>query len=368
MRRWSARIGRIAGIDLYVHATFLLIVGWVAWEAYRARGSWADALGGVVFILCLFGIIVLHELGHALTARRYGIGTKDITLLPIGGVARLERMPDEPLQELWVALAGPAVNVVLAILFFAALQIGLGGGLHDLGEAASVTGGFLEQMFWVNVALVVFNMLPAFPMDGGRVLRALLALRLDRVRATDIAAGIGQAMAFLFGFVGLFWNPFLVLIALFVWLGAGAEAAMVRTRAMMHDVAVRTAMITDFRALDPHDPLSRAVDLVLAGYQQDFPVLREGRLEGLLTRARLMESLAEGGPGLAVGRAAEPVSDSAHPDDALDAVIERLQTGNQPAIPVERDGRLVGLLTTDNLSELLMIREALRGYRSSRSA
>ena len=363
MKRWSLHLGRIAGIDLYVHATFVLLLGWIAIQSYSVRQSVSDAIGGLVFILCLFAIIVLHELGHALTARRYGIGTRDITLLPIGGLARLERMPDEPKQELWVALAGPAVNVALAALFFVSLW--LLGGLRGPVDAARVDAGFLEQMLWVNIALVVFNMLPAFPMDGGRVLRALLALKLDRVRATNIAAGIGQAMAFLFGLVGIFVNPFLILIAFFVWLGAGAEASWVRTRAMVQDVRVRAAMITDFRTLAPEDTLAHAVDLVLEGFQHDFPVVEGGRLMGMLTRVHLLESLAEGGPTLLVGMVAEPAPESADPDEPLESVLTRLQTVGQQAIPVQRDGRLLGLVTTDNLSELLMIREALRGYRAA---
>jgi Zn-dependent protease len=211
---WSWRIGRIAGIDVYVHFTFLLLLAWVGVEYYLAHGSLAEALYGVAFILALFGIVVLHELGHALAARGYGIRTRDITLLPIGGVARLERMPEEPRQELVVALAGPAVNVVMAVGIY--IGMALGQGLAPLGDVLSVEGNFVSQLFWVNVSLALFNLLPAFPMDGGRVLRALLAFRLDYVRATQVAARVGQGMALLFGFVGLFFNPFLVFIALFL--------------------------------------------------------------------------------------------------------------------------------------------------------
>ncbi len=216
---WSWRIGRIAGIDVYVHFTFFLLLCRIAYQHYSVRGNFNDAIGGLVFILALFGIVVLHELGHALAARRYGIPTRDITLLPIGGVARLERMPDKPAQELVVALAGPAVNVVLAAGIF--LVLALGAELIPISRAMNVGGGFLNQLLWVNIALAVFNLLPAFPMDGGRVLRALLAMRMEYVQATQVAATVGQAMAIFFVIAGLFGgNPLLMFIGLFVWLGA----------------------------------------------------------------------------------------------------------------------------------------------------
>ena len=227
--KWSWRIGRIAGIDVYVHSTFLLLLAWVAISHYLEHQRLADAAYGLFFIITLFGIVVLHELGHALTARQFGIRTRDITLLPIGGLARLERMPEDPRQELLVALAGPAVNVVLAGVLFAILAFT--SGLAALNNVKLVGGSFLANLVAVNVALAVFNLLPAFPMDGGRVLRAFLAMRMDYVRATQVAANIGQALALMLGFIGLSSNnPFLVFIALFVWMGAAQEASMVQMK------------------------------------------------------------------------------------------------------------------------------------------
>ena len=246
--KWSWKLATVAGIGLYVHATFFLLIAWVGVTYWLAGGS-AAALSGIAFILALFACVVLHELGHALTARRYGIRTRDITLLPIGGVSRLERIPDEPRQEVWVSLAGPAVNVVIAAALYAWLL--LSHALRPFSVLTMAGGPFLERLLLVNVSLAVFNLLPAFPMDGGRVLRALLAMRMDYVRATQVSAQVGQAMALVFGLLGLFTNPFLVFIAFFVWIGAAQEASMVQMRTALSGIPVSRAMLTDYHTLAP---------------------------------------------------------------------------------------------------------------------
>jgi Zn-dependent protease len=247
--KWSLRLAKIAGIDVYIHATFFLLIGWVALSYWMQEHSLAATLLGVGFILTMFACVVLHEFGHALTARRYGIKTRDITLLPIGGVARLERMPEDPIQELWVALAGPAVNLVIAALLF--LGLFATASLEPLSKWSLTAGPFVQRILLLNVVLVLFNMLPAFPMDGGRVLRALLAIRIEYTRATHIAANIGQAMALLFGFLGFFTNPFLLFVALFVWIGAGQEASMTQLKSALGGIPIGRAMVTDYRTLSP---------------------------------------------------------------------------------------------------------------------
>jgi Zn-dependent protease len=226
--KWSWKLGEFRGIGVYVHATFFILIGFIVLSYWSQGQSLQATLAGVGFILALFACVVLHEFGHALMAAKFGVKTRDITLLPIGGLARLERMPDEPMQELWVALAGPAVNVVIAAALYAWLQ--LTTSLTPLGQLSVTSGPFLERLMFVNVVLVLFNMLPAFPMDGGRVLRALLANHMEYTRATQIAATVGQAMALVFGFVGFFTNPFLLFIALFVWIGAAQEASMAQMK------------------------------------------------------------------------------------------------------------------------------------------
>jgi len=357
--KWSWRIGRLAGIDVYMHATFLILLAWVGISHYRLRQSMADVAGGLGFIVALFAIVVLHELGHALTARRFGIRTRDITLLPIGGVARLERMPEDPRQELLVALAGPAVNVVLAgILLLVTLPA---GAIAPISEIDLVGGNFLVKLMWINVILAAFNLIPAFPMDGGRVLRALLAMRMDYVRATAIASSVGQALAFGFGFIGLLYNPFLVFIALFVWMGAAAEASTVQIKSALGGIPVSTATVTDFRSLSPRDSLQQALEHVLAGFQHDFPVIEQGRLVGVLTRGDLLTNLAQKGPQARVEEAMNERFQTADFSEMLELALSRLQSYKCLTLPVLRNGSLVGVLTMDNVGEFLMIQSALRG-------
>ena len=266
----SWKIGRVAGIEVQLHFTLLLLLAWVAWSQYLPERNWRAALGGVGFTLALLVTVVLHELGHALTARSFGIRTRDITLLPIGGVAHLERIPEKPRQELLIALAGPGVNVLLVVLLSVALWAG--AELSAVTTLKWVGGPFLVKLLWVNVSLAVFNLVPAFPMDGGRVLRAVLAMRMDYVRATQIAASIGQAFAWVFGILGLFTNPFLILIliALFVWMGAAQEAGQVQLKSVLSGLPVSRVLLTEFHTLAPADLLGRAIESILAGGQHDF--------------------------------------------------------------------------------------------------
>jgi Zn-dependent protease/CBS domain-containing protein len=369
--RWSWRIARVAGIGIYVHATFLILPVWVGVDGYR-RGGTAGALDAVLFILAVFATVVLHELGHALTARRYGIHTRDITLLPIGGVARLERMPREPKQEFLIAIAGPAVNVVIATILF--LVLSATGGVSEAFAAANAPDGefvfssFAAGLLRVNILLVLFNLIPAFPMDGGRVLRAILAWRTgDFPRATETAARVGRFFALLLGLAGLFIfpeNPFLVFIALFVWLGAAAEANAVRQTATLEGVNAERVMVTDVRTLSPNDPLSHAIELTLAGFQQDFPVLENGTVVGVLTRGDLLRALSERGASTPVATAMHREFQVATVDEPVEEALGRLKACNCQAVPVVRGQQLVGVLTLDNVGEYVAFQTALRGQRA----
>lgn len=355
--KWSWKIGTFAGIAVNVHTTFVLLLGWIALTHWMQYQSLIPTLTGVAFILALFLCVVLHEYGHALAARTFGIATKDITLLPIGGLARLERIPDKPNQELWVALAGPAVNIVIAALLAAYLS--LTGHFQPVHQIGLTHGMFLERVMFANLFLVGFNMIPAFPMDGGRVLRALLAKRMEYARATRIAASVGQGLAFVFGFLGLFTNPFLVFIAFFVWIGAAQGAAIAETKSVLGSVSAKDAMIPEFRTLSPRDELSQAVKLVLNGWQQDFPVVDQGRVVGMLLRSDMIATLAAGEVHASVQQAMREDFPVASPVESLQSVFTRLHDTQVATVPIVENGRLVGLVTLENMTEYMMVHAAL---------
>lgn len=366
--RWSFKIARIAGIDVYMHLTFLLLLAWIGYMYYAPRQSYEDAVWDIVFILTIFATVVLHELGHALAARRYGIETRDITLLPIGGVARLERMPRDPWQELVVALAGPLVNVVIA----AGLLVGIlaSGGFSPPPEQITpenslFIGTFAERLLMVNVFLVVFNLIPAFPMDGGRVLRAFLAMNLDYAEATRVAAVIGQGIAFLFAMAGLLGGNFILLfIALFVWMGAAGEASVAQLQAAIEGIPVRRAMIEEFVTVRADAELREVANHVLRGFQPDYPVVDDaGRVVGILPQAELLAGLSTDGPSASVGQFMRTDFKTAAPGEMLDRALARLQEGECPVLPVLDGERLVGLLTAENVGELVMIRQAIKARR-----
>jgi Zn-dependent protease/predicted transcriptional regulator len=353
--KWSFKIARIAGIDVRIHVTFVLLLAWIAWSNYTRAGADA-AQSGVLFILALFGCVLLHEFGHAVAARRYGIKTPDITLLPIGGVARLERMPDKPSQELVVALAGPMVNVVIA-----AVLLLFNGGWGNISDLTAMRGSMLSELIAVNIWLVIFNMVPALPMDGGRVLRALLAMRMGHARATQLSATIGQGIAFIFGFLGLMYNPMLILIAVFVYMGASQEAAMAQIKTVTQNILIRDAMITNFVSLYEHSILQEGIEALLKTSQHEFPVLNlNGDIAGVITRNDIIAGLQAGGPQMRVADVMRRDIPSVHVSSPFEKAFELMQQSQCPALPVtDSGGKLVGLITPENIGEMMMISTAL---------
>jgi Zn-dependent protease/predicted transcriptional regulator len=356
--KWQWKLGTFAGIDVFVHATFLLIVGWYGFTYWQETRTLFGALEGVAFILLLFLAVTLHEYGHALTARKFGVQTRDITLYPIGGVARLERMPEKPIQELWVALAGPAVNVVIAAILF--IYLALTNALVPFSQLTLTTGSFIERLMLVNVSLVLFNLIPAFPMDGGRVLRAILAMNMDYVRATQIAATVGQGLAFLFGLAGLFGNPSLLFIAFFVWMGASQEASLVQVKNALGGIPVSRAMLTNYETVSPRDSVTRITQLILAGSQHDFPVVEHDQVLGVVTRDDFLIALTRQGENLVVANVMRSNLPEIDSYEMVESALMRIQESGVPMLPVTHAGQLVGIITSENITEYLMISAALR--------
>jgi stage IV sporulation protein FB len=360
---WSLNIGTIAGTAVRVHITFLLFLGWIFFASYVAEGP-EDAVASLLFMLLLFACVLAHEFGHIFTARAFGIATPDVTLLPIGGVARLERIPEEPREEFLIAIAGPLVNV--AIAFGLVLLAGARLKAGDLTVMESPNVSLVDRLAAVNLFLALFNMIPAFPMDGGRVLRALLATRLGFLRATEIAAFIGQGVAFALGFIGLFYNPLLIFIAIFVYLAAAAEAHMVAMRAMSRGVPVSSAMTTHYTTLAPEALVEDAVQTLLRTSQSEFPVVdATGKPVGLLGRSDLIRALKQLSPDARVGDSMTTTLPTIGYRQHLEDAFRLLQEKSAPAVAVvDAAGRLVGLVTPETVGKMLILHEALpRGMR-----
>ncbi len=362
--RWSVTIGRFGGTAVKVHATFLLFLAWIWFSALFQEGA-AAAWRSILFVFLLFVCVTLHEFGHIVAARRYGVHTPEVTLLPIGGVASLERIPEKPSQELAVAIAGPMVNVVIAIVLFAII------GRIDPDAAARLDDphiSLIARLAAANLALVIFNLIPAFPMDGGRVLRALLAMRFGAARATQIAASIGQAFAFALGFLGLFGNPLLIFIAIFVYVAAAGEAQMAGLKDAVRGLAVQDAMETRFTAIPAGARVADAVQILLATGQDEFPVVDgAGRPLGVLVRDDIIAALGRNDNEMAVSDLALKPAVTVNPTAGLEAAVDRLAPSRDAALcVVDPSGRLVGLFTRQSLTEIMMIKSAQPGWRPRR--
>ncbi len=349
------------GTDVKVHVTFLLLPLFYAAAGYQSGGT-DGALYQVALTVSVFACVLLHEFGHILMARRFGIRTPDVILLPIGGLARLERLPEKPRQEFWIALAGPVVTLIIALGLWAGLALTGPLVVPDEGEIGGRS--LLAMLAVINAFLLGFNLIPAYPMDGGRVFRAILASRLGMVKATRIAARVGRTIAIGGGAWALFApqpQPMLVLIAIFIFLAAGQEASMVETRAAGRGIIVDQMMITRFVTIPVYGTLRQAVDLLLEGEQREFPVVdNAGALEGLLTRDLLIRSLTDHGPDAPVSQAMVRTVPKLPLGMSFDDALGRLRASGLPALPVvDATGRLAGLLTLDNITDLIMVRQAV---------
>lgn len=361
---WSFRFARVFGIDLKVHATFalILVLGAVQWGVPHGLPG---AIFGVFLMLALFACVLLHELGHSLAARTFGVPTKEIVMLPIGGVALLARMPKNPVQELVIAAAGPLVNVGIAVL----LAVVAGATLAPQIDAETLFGAagtpspqaFVLWLLMANVSLVLFNLIPAFPLDGGRMLRAALAFRMGHARATRTAASIGQALAVALGLVGIFsGNLVLAFIALFIFLGAGSENLQVQTGNVLARMSAGEVYNRHALALGPADTVGHAAEYILTSYQPDYAVLDGTEFLGLVTRDDVLRALMAGRAGTAVSWIMQ--RDVVHVDSAtsLADVRQALAERGKRVAAVDGDGRFLGLVSLEDIAETMLLIPHLR--------
>jgi len=375
----SIKIATVKGIDIRIHLTFLLIILWAAIEGGTGiEGGLRGAIFGIVSTTLLFFCVVLHELGHSFQALRYKVKVRNITLLPIGGVAQMESIPEKPSQELAISLAGPAVNfAIVGLLAPLALWILVTQIAAYLGQPAYLLSGtgrgvlswILDGLFYgtgwkalvfyllsMNVSLGVFNLIPAFPMDGGRVLRALLALRLDYLRATRIAVNVGRGLAVLLGVAGLMLFQFpLVLIAVFIYTSAGYERRMVEVKKALQGLQVRQAVTRELRAVTPATPLAHVLDLIFHGYQSNFPVVEGRQVVGVLIREDILAALRERGPNVPVGQVMRTDFPVVNLSDSLLHVQQLIAKSGVKAVPVVEDGFFRGLITLDNINQTYIL-------------
>ncbi|MBZ9864764.1 site-2 protease family protein [Mesorhizobium sp. CA15] len=359
--QWSYPILRVGGTEIRIHLTFLLLLAWIG-IAYFQEGGTPAAIEGVGFISAVFACVVLHELGHAAAASRYGIRTPKITLLPIGGVAELERLPEKPSEEIVVAVAGPLVNVIIAA--FLVVALGTTVGIDALTSMDNPHVAFVARLAAVNIWLVLFNLIPAFPMDGGRVLRALLATRYNRLRATEIAGTVGQFAAFAFGFIGLVaGNVLLIFVAIFVYLAATAETQAMGLEAAARAVNVRDVMISRFESMPATATLDEAAQALLRTTQHEFPIVDgSGRLRGVLSRQGLVAGLQQRGGQAPVIEAMVANIPVVRDHEKLIKALEPLKNGAAPAVGVvDAEGRLIGYVIIENIGELMLLRSAIAG-------
>lgn len=353
----SFKLGNIAGIGIFIHWTFSLLIAYIIFSNYRAGHNAGQIVWSVIFILSIFITVFLHELGHALAAKRYNVKTKDITILPIGGLARLESIPEKPKEELIVAIAGPAVNIALALITGLFITI---PGVKDL--TIQLTGGvnqsnFFLNFFIVNIWLAVFNLIPAFPMDGGRVLRALLAMKFQRHIATNIAARIGQLLAVGFVFLGFFSTPFLVFIGLFIFLGAQAEATYTQAKSMLAGYKVKDALMKEYKAIAGHETIKTAVQLLLNGQCKNFLVMENDQPVGTLNRDEIIKALSEKGENEIIFNVMNRNLTFLDANSSLENAYQQMHQ-HSTLMPVMENNQLIGTLDTENILELIMVKDA----------
>ena len=359
--KWTLNIGKLFGVNIKVHWTFFLLLAWIVVAEVNKGSGIETILLTTAYILTIFGCVVLHEMGHIQIARRFGIPTKKITLLPIGGVASLKKIPEKPKQELLIALAGPLVNVAIALAiwpFLGDFNQYIPTNEEEFAKAGITLSNFWFSIFSINIILVLFNMIPAFPMDGGRVLRALLAMRQDRLKATAIASNIGQGLSILFFLAGLFYNLLLILIAVFVFFGARGEYAMVQQSTLLQGHTVAEAMITDVQKIDPYLDKDSIKNQLIATCDNHFVVFEDAKFVGLIQRKEVLDSLTHHNHSEQIMQKAKGQTNSVRPGTKINKIIQKLQK-DQTALPVTTENSFKGVISFEGVQRFLRIEAAL---------
>lgn len=359
----SFKLGNIAGIGIFIHWTFAFLIIYVVFSNYRQGHNAEQILWTLLFVLSIFVTVFLHELGHALAAKKYNVKTRDITLLPIGGLARLDTIPEKPKEELVIAIAGPAVNLVLALITFLFISIPNAEELNSQLTGGINSGNFFLNFFVVNIWLAVFNMIPAFPMDGGRVLRALLSMKFERHVATNIAVGIGQFLALIFVFLGFYSNPFLIFIGIFIMLGAQAEAQYTNAKHILKGFKIKDATMRQYQTVNSNQTIKTAVDILLNGQSKNFLVLEDSKPIGTLSRDEIIIALSGKGENEVIDNVMNKNLIFLKSDSPLESAYQQALEQKSVLMPVMENDRLIGTLDTENILEFIMIKDA-QGKRS----
>lgn len=356
--RGAFKLGNLMGIGIYIHWTFAILIAFIIFSNYQSGHNAVQIVWAVLFILSIFATVFLHELGHALAAKRYDIKTKDITMLPIGGLARLEKMPEKPFEELVVAIAGPAVNIVLALITGLFVTLPNADALvAELSNGVNA-GNFFLNFLVVNVWLALFNLIPAFPMDGGRVLRALLSMKFNRNIATNIAARIGQLLAIGFVLLGFYGNPMLIFIGFFIFLGAQAEAQFVQTKSTLMGYVLKDVLMRQYQTIEATETISVAVQMLLDSQYKSFLVMSVGQPVGILNRDQIIRTLSQQGTNELIVHVMDNKLIFLDANIPLEEAYEQMQQQQTTMVLVKESNNFVGIVDTENILEFILVKNA----------
>jgi Zn-dependent protease/predicted transcriptional regulator len=356
--KYSLSLGKISDIKVEIHWTFLILIVWVILSGLRTQSTPQQLMWSVLYVLAIFVCVILHEFGHALAAKKFNIKTTSITLLPIGGLAQMESIPEKPKEELIVAFAGPAVNILIAVVLYPITGL----STETLKQLSTTLGpdNFLMALMSVNVWLAIFNLIPAFPMDGGRVFRALLSFKMGHVAATRIAASVGQLLAIGFVFFGFFYNPFLIFIGFFIYIGAGSESVYAQTKSLLHGYRLRDVVMHDVPFIEKSATVKEAVHQLLNSQNKNFVVTDSGKPVGTLNRDQIIKALHEQNENVSIDQIKNDALTYFPLDTPLDNIWSEMQKQKQRIILVSNNGAFDGIVDDENLAEFILIHSAAK--------